>query len=51
MAIMYKLHIITLNWNGKDKLKELYPSLINSLSAIDYQSHIGPITPMMAPNY
>lgn len=34
------LHILTLNWNGKDKLKQLYPSLINSLSNIDYHWHI-----------
>ncbi len=31
------LIIATLNWNGKDKLQELYPTLINSLSGIDYK--------------
>jgi hypothetical protein len=31
-----KLHIITLNWNGEDKLKHLAPSLVNSLNDIDY---------------
>jgi GT2 family glycosyltransferase len=34
------LHILTLNWNGKEKLKELYPSLIKSLSNIDYHWYI-----------
>lgn len=34
---MSKLHIITLNWNGKDRLEKLYPSLINSLKGINYQ--------------
>jgi len=31
------LKILTLNWNGKDKLEKLYPSLINSLKNIDYE--------------
>jgi GT2 family glycosyltransferase len=31
------LKILTLNWNGEDKLKKLYPTLINSLSNIDYE--------------
>lgn len=30
------LHIFTLNWNGKDKLEKLYPSLINATKNIDY---------------
>ena len=34
---MSKLNILTLNWDGKDKLKQLYPSLISSLQDIDYQ--------------
>ncbi len=32
-----KLKIFTLNWEGGDKLKKLYPSLINSLSNVDYE--------------
>jgi len=31
-----KLFIFTLNWNGADKLKNLYPNLINNLSDLDY---------------
>lgn len=31
------LKILTLNWQGKDKLANLYPSLINSLDDIEYQ--------------
>ena len=31
------IYVLVLNWNGADKLKKLYPSLINSLSDIDYQ--------------
>lgn len=31
------LKILTLSWNGKDKLQKLYPSLINSLNGIDYK--------------
>lgn len=31
-----KLHILTLNWNGEDKLRKLAPSLINNLNNIDY---------------
>jgi GT2 family glycosyltransferase len=31
------LKILTLNWNGKEKLEKLYPSLINALDGIDYQ--------------
>jgi GT2 family glycosyltransferase len=31
------LKILTLNWNGKDKLERLTPTLINSLNRIDYE--------------
>ena len=31
------LNILTLNWDGKDKLEKLYPSLMRSLDGIDYQ--------------
>ena len=34
---MSKLYILTLSWNGQDKLEKLYPSLFNSLNDIDYQ--------------
>jgi GT2 family glycosyltransferase len=34
---MAKLSILTLNWNGADKLRNLYPTLINSLSGIDFE--------------
>ena len=34
---MNKLWILTLNWNGEDKLKKLYPTLVNSLSDINYE--------------
>lgn len=32
-----KLYILTLNWNGEDKLKRLVPSLIPSLNNINYE--------------
>ena len=32
---MAKIHILTLNWNGLDKLKELIPSTLNSISNLD----------------
>jgi GT2 family glycosyltransferase len=31
------LKILTLSWEGKDKLEKLYPTLINSLNGIDYE--------------
>lgn len=31
------LNILTLNWDGKDKLEKLYPSLMKSLDNIDYR--------------
>jgi|SRR5579859_1556306 len=31
------LKILTLNWNGKDKLQTLYPTLMNVIGNIDYQ--------------
>ena len=31
------LKILTLNWNGKDKLEKLYPSLMPNLKDINYQ--------------
>lgn len=34
------LHIITLTWQGKEKLKKLYPSLMEALNGIEYQFHI-----------
>lgn len=34
---MNKVWIYTLNWNGEDKLKKLYPSLINSLDHVNYE--------------
>lgn len=34
------LKIFTLNWNGLDKLKLLYPSLINCLNNIDYEWYV-----------
>ena len=34
---MNKLYIFTLNWDGADRLKKLYPSLINSLKDINYE--------------
>jgi GT2 family glycosyltransferase len=34
------LKILTLNWEGKDKLEKLYPTLINSLKGIDYEFYI-----------
>lgn len=37
---MSRLFILTLNWNGEDKLKKLAPSLINSLSNIDYEWYV-----------
>lgn len=33
---MNKLILCTLNWNGKDKLEKLYPSLMSSLHDINY---------------
>jgi len=30
------INVFTLNWNGKDKLQTLYPTLINSLSDLNY---------------
>lgn len=32
---MAKLHILTLNWNGLDKLKELIPSTLKSITNLD----------------
>ena len=34
---MNKLFIFTLNWEGAEKLKKLYPSLIKSLKDINYE--------------
>lgn len=34
------LKILTLNWNGKDKLERLYQSLIGCLGEVDYEWHI-----------
>lgn len=34
---MPKLHLLTLTWNGEDKLKSLHKSLIPTLKGIDYQ--------------
>lgn len=34
---MNKLKILTLNWNGEDKLKNLVPSLFTSLKDLDYE--------------
>lgn len=34
---MLNLHIITLNWNGKDKLQKLYNSLLPNLNNINYK--------------
>lgn len=34
---MNKLHILTLTWNGGDKLSKLYDSLMPALKDIDYQ--------------
>jgi hypothetical protein len=34
---MNKLVIITLNWNGEDKLKKLAPTLLNSLRDVDFE--------------
>lgn len=34
------LKIFTLSWNGRDKLQKLYPTLISSLSNIDYEWYI-----------
>jgi GT2 family glycosyltransferase len=31
------LYILTLNWEGADKLAKLYPTLINSLSGVDFK--------------
>lgn len=31
------LKILTLNWDGKDKLEKLYPGLIKSLDGVDYE--------------
>lgn len=33
-------HILTLNWNGADKLSALYPTLIDNLKEINYQWYI-----------
>ena len=32
-----KLYILSLNWNGEDKLKKLTPTLLNSLQNIDFE--------------
>lgn len=37
---MSKLYIMTLNWNGEEKLKRLTPTLIDSLTNIDYEWYI-----------
>lgn len=34
---MSKLYILTLNWNGEEKLKKLTPTLLSSLQDIDYE--------------
>lgn len=34
------LHILTLTWNGKSKLEKLTPTLINSLTNVDYKWYI-----------
>ncbi len=34
------LHILTLSWQGKDKLSKLYPTLLNNLKNQDYVWHI-----------
>lgn len=34
---MSKVFVITLNWNGKNKLAKLYPTLIKSLDGIEYK--------------
>ena len=34
---MNKLYILTLNWNGEDKLKKLVPTTLSSLNGIDYE--------------
>lgn len=35
-----KLHILTITWNGAKRLKDLHPTLINSLTGIDYTWYI-----------
>jgi GT2 family glycosyltransferase len=37
---MSKLIILTLSWEGRDKLETLYPTLINSLENINYEWYI-----------
>jgi GT2 family glycosyltransferase len=37
---MNKLHILTLNWDGQDKLAKLYPTVMKALHNIDYTWHI-----------
>ena len=34
------LHILTLNWNAKDKISDLYKSLLPNLEGLDYTWHI-----------
>jgi len=37
---MKKLHILTLSWQGKDKLQKLKPSLLPALEGLDWTWHI-----------
>jgi GT2 family glycosyltransferase len=37
---MSRLFILTLNWNGEEKLKKLAPSLTNCLSDIDFEWYV-----------
>jgi GT2 family glycosyltransferase len=34
------INIFTLNWQGKDKLEKLYPTLLNNLNGLDWKWHI-----------
>lgn len=34
---MSKLFILTLNWNGEDKLRKLAPTLLNSVEGLDFE--------------
>lgn len=34
------LHILTLNWQGKQKLEKLYPTLLNNVEGLEYKWHI-----------
>lgn len=37
---MSKLYILTLNWNGEEKLKRLAPTLLKSLDNIDFEWYV-----------